>query len=175
MHSEEYIGQLIKNMESLGYFKFSNSKDFEEIKEDLWFGFKIGQFNPTLDEEFFSVGKERRYFMIDHLSVMDKDFIPYLLEEIEPTLEQLNIDIEDFNLPNSKSYPAKLCNAIDKINEILAERNTDGEQFYLINKDDELGIILLTSPLQLLFETHFTDKNEIPYTTQNWLRFHFNK
>jgi hypothetical protein len=175
MHSEEFIGQLIKDMENLGYFKFSNPKDLAEIKEDLWFGFKIGEFNPTLDEEFFSIGKEKRYFMIDHVSVTDKDFVPYLLEEIEPTLEHLNIDIEDFTLPNSKNYPIKLCFAIDKINEVLADKNADGEQFYLMNKDDELAIILLTSAQQLVFETHFTDKNETPYTTKDWLAFHFNK
>lgn len=175
MHTEEFIGLLIKSLEDLDYFKFTSDDDLEEVKEDLWFGFKIGQFNPTLDEQFFSIGKEKRYFMIDHLSIMDKDFIPYFLEEIETTLEALDIDIQDFSTPNTKNYPTKLCMTIDKVNEILAEKNQDGEQFYLINKDDDLGIILLTSAMQLVFETNFKDRSDIPLTTKEWLEFNFNK
>ncbi len=175
MLTEEKISQLIDKLEDLGYFKFSSEKDLKEIKEDLWFGFKIAEFNPTLDDDFFSIGKEKRYFMIDHLSIMDRDFIPYILEEIDPTLRILNIDIEDFSIPNTKSYPTKLCITIDKINEVLAQNSTDGEQFYIINKEDELGIILLTSDLQQIFETQFSDKNDVPLSTKAWLEFHFNK
>ena len=175
MLTEEKISQLIDKLEDLGYFKFSKTEDLEEIKEDLWFGFKSGQFNPTLDEQFFSVGKEKRYFMVDHLSITDKDFIPYFIEEIEPTLELLNIDLEDFTINSAKNYPSKLCATIDKVNEILADKNQDGEQFYIISKDDDLGIILLTPAMQILFETNFKDKNDIPLDTQEWMEFNFNK
>lgn len=175
MLTADYISKLIQKMEDLGYFKYSASKDIEEIKEDLWFGFKISQFNPTLDEVYFSIGKEKRYFMIDHLSIMDRDFVPYLLEEIETVLKNFNIIIEDLILPNTRNYPTKLCVAIDKINEILAQKTNNGEQFYIINKDDELGIILLTSPLQLIFESHFTDKDDIPLSTQDWEEYYFDK
>ena len=175
MLTEVEINQLIVQLENLGYFKFANEKDLIELKEDLWFGFKISEFNPTLDDDFFSIGKEKRYFMLDHMSVMDRDFVPYFLEEIETLLELLNIDIEDFSIPNTKNYPTKLCITVDKVNEILAAKNSEGEQFYIINKDEDLGIILLTPALQQIFRTNFSDKNDIPMTTNDWLEFYFNK
>ena len=113
--------------------------------------------------------------MLDHMSVMDRDFVPYFLEEIETLLELLNIDIEDFSIPNTKNYPTKLCITVDKVNEILAAKNSEGEQFYIISKDEDLGIILLTPALQQIFRTNFSDKNDIPMTTNDWLEFYFNK
>lgn len=173
MHDEAYINQLILQMETLGYFRFASDNDLEELKEDLWFGFKIKAFNPTLDEELMSAGKEKRYFMLDHLSVMDRDFVPFFLEEIEPVLNLLNFDIDELEIPKSRNYKEKICNIIDAVNRIIVSDPATSEQFYLINKDDELGCYLLTPALQMIFETHIEDPDDRPLSTEDWQELHY--
>lgn len=172
MLDEKYINQLIEQMDQLGYFKFSKKEDVEEIREDLWFGFKIKSLNCTLDEELMSIGKEKRYFMIDHLSIMEKDFIPFLLEEIEPTIQLLGFDIQEIENKKFSNYKTKIAYIIDEINKIIVTDSSTSEQFYLVNKDDELACYLLTPALQMILETHFEDKNDHPLSPQDWLDFY---
>ncbi|MCO5233645.1 MAG: hypothetical protein LC105_07910 [Chitinophagales bacterium] len=174
MHSIEHINGLISQLESLGYFNFSSPQDIEEIKEDLWFGFKIQCFNPTLDETLFSIGKEKRYIMIDYHSVSEKDFADFFLEEIQLTLEQLGVKIQDLEIPRIKNYGKKLCFLINKVNEIISQSSSSSEQFYLIGKDDELGCYLLTPEMQKIFASHINDQSEVPLNTEDWLLYHFN-
>lgn len=172
MHDEAYIDNLIQQMEELGYFRFSKEEDLEEIKEDLWFGFKIRSLNCTLDEELMSVGKEKRYFMIDHVSIMDRDFIPFFLEEIEPTLKLLGIEIDDIEIKKSSNYKTRIAQIIDAINEKIVTDSATSEQFYLVNSGEDLGCYLLTPALQMIFETHIDDKYDIPLTPNDWLTLH---
>lgn len=173
MHSEEHINELISQLENLGYFSFSSANDLEEIKEDLWFGFKIQSFNPTLDEEFFSLGKERRYVMLDYHSVSEKDFPEFFLEEIELILNHLGVKIQELEIPRIKNYGKKICVMVNDINQTIAQQNNSQEQFYLIGKDDELGCYLLTPSMQEIFASNIKDKAEIPMNTKDWLLHHF--
>lgn len=174
MHDEAYIQQLIEQMDQLGYFKFSKKEDLEEIKEDLWFGFKIESLNCTLDEELMSIGKEKRYFMIDHVSVVEKDFVPFFLEEIEETLQLLGFEIDNIDIKKSSNYKTRMVQIVEAVNEIIVSDPSTSEQFYLVNKDDELACYLLTPALQMIFETHIKDKNDIPQSPQDWLNFYTN-
>ncbi len=173
MYNEAYINQLIVQMEDLGYFKYADPADLDELKEDLWFGFKTQCLNPTLDEVLMSTGKELRYYMIDHLSVMDRDFIPYFLEEIEAVLSQMGIEISDLEIPRSRNYKNRIADIIDAVNKIIITDPETSDRFYLVNKDDELGCYLLTPALQIIFETHIEDKNDHPLQSDEWLDFHF--
>lgn len=172
MHDESYIDQLIQQMEDLGYFRFSKPEDLDEIKEDLWFSFKTKELYCTLDEVYMSMGKERRYYMIDHLSVMDKDFIPFFLEELQPTLALLGHQIENIEIKKSSNYKSRIAQIIDAINAIIVTDSATSEQFYLVNKDDDLGCYLLTPALQMIFENHIIDKNDQPLSTEDWLDLH---
>lgn len=173
VHNEEYINQLIRQMDALGYFKYSSEEELEDIQEDLWFGFKIKCLNPTLDEQLMSIGKERRYLMLDHHSIMDRDFVPFFLDEIQPILSHLEIEIEDLEVGRSRNYAERICNIIDAVNQIIIKDQDHSERFYLINKDEELACMLLTPALQVIFETHIEDKNDHPLSTDEWIDLHF--
>jgi|GEM_PF-5656341 len=185
MLSEQAIEQIITQLERLGYFKYTEPGFLEEIREDLWFGFKTGTFNPTTFETPPFHGKEYRYFSLDFSEIEDLNSIVDLLQELEVLFSRnglkiliqdnsddtLRINEKSYFFPDSRDLHTLVYHLAELLNDQLTLQQSEN-RCYLVSDGMDTGGILLTPALQIIFETHLEDETEIPLLPDEWLK-HF--
>lgn len=186
--------EFLSNIESLGYFKYTENLNLKKLKKNHLESFNTGGSWGGLWDEETNLPLDNRYYLCDGETVFEKDGFTEILAEMQQTFTKIgfnltidnhfekwdddkqwlnhNITINGTNYVIFKNYKGYgWGEAVKRLAEILnSEFEKQGvlERIYLINGGNDGTLIFLDNKLYNYFYQVFTDPQWKPLETKEW-------
>jgi hypothetical protein len=187
---------IVKQLESLGYFKYADSKNIDTLREDLIESIS-NNFISTVDDEKTLLPLDYRYYNLDGEDLFEQDGFTDKLEDMQSLFNKMNFKlnisnhIEESNMTNQWLNHKITINgkeyiifanfegygwgeAAQRFAEILndqLELQGKDERLYLINGANDGRCVFLTNEQFALIDKIIKDKKEKPLPVNEWCIF----
>jgi hypothetical protein len=186
-------GQMVvDSLETLGYFKFTDSVNLTALKKDISETYDQYKILTTINAEKPPHDPYcRRFYFCDHETLFEAGGVVEYLKEVKPTFDQLRIPLKWSNdyfsddatehtiVVNGKKYIAfkgnphdgqvwawAARNFVEMLNDQL-QLHGSGERVYLIMGGNDGRIVFLTKKQYDFINRHF-DQKEAPKEVTLW-------
>ena len=188
--------EFVNTIDSLGYFKYADSKHIDNLKENMTKHFDIDNELVSIWDDETSVPLDYRYYFCDGESVFELDGFTDMLKELQPTFDKIGFTINITNhieeWDSNKNWLNHSINingtdytifkhykgygwgkAVQRLAEILnAEFNSQGieERIYLVSGGNDGRLIFLTDELYKYIYKVYTNPAWKPLDVAEWVK-----
>jgi hypothetical protein len=191
---KEDAARFLLQMDSLGYFKYTDSRDIDSVAEYILQSYSLDYFGMTYIDEDTNVFLDRRYYFCDAADVYKRRGIYDMIHEMRPTFDRMdatvkiNDYVEDYDekgdyailsitinqvyyliTDGSKDYfwAQAVLRLAEIVNDVLARQHID-EQIYLIGIGNDGGLVFLNKALYRYLNRLYRESNERPMNSHDW-------
>jgi hypothetical protein len=187
---------LLRKLDSLGYFKYADTSDLDSLKANFIKDFDPkGELTSIWDDET-NLPKDFRYYFCDGEEVYEQGGIIELLNDLKPVFDKMNFKCEISNhfeewdeknnwlnhkitingteyiiFKNFKDYGwgEATFRIAQILNSELKKQKID-EQIYLVNGGNDGRLALLTNAQYELIDKTYQDENWKPLEIYKWAK-----
>lgn len=185
----------VEQLETLGYYKYADTSDIEELKKDMIDSIsQYGVLSTVYNDDLLP--KDYRYYMCDGENVYEQGGFTEILSELQRTFDKIGLRIEISNhhevcdentagldhwitingkeyiiFKNFKEYG--WGEAVFKLAEILNEQlelQNKSERIFLINGGNDGALVFLTEEQNKLIASFLKDDQWRPLDIQTWCK-----
>lgn len=196
IYNKDEAEKFVKQLEELGYFKYANHSDVNNLKANFIKEFDSEAELISIWDDNTNLSKDFRYYFCDGEEVYEQGGIIGLLKDLKPVFDKMNFKCDITNHFEEWDEKNKWLNHKITINEteyIIFKNFTDygwgeapfriaqilnielqkqniNEQIYLVNGGNDGRLALLSkAQYELIYKT-YKDKNWKPLEIQEWAK-----
>lgn len=185
----------VDQLEAIGYYKYADAKDINELKNDLIESFSYGFGLSWTDHDSLPISKDYRTYYLDGEMLFKKGGFANSLNEMKPLFDKIGLRMDIIDHVEERDVSGSLNHSItingkryivfmhfdgpgwgeaaqryaEIINDQLTLQGKD-ERLYLKDRDENGEAVFLTEPQFTLIDNLLNDKQTKPLKVQDWCK-----